>query len=185
MFPYSGNGSRKAEPGGIRSLLFQDDPWNAERVMILASASKEASQEQNVFYLSISNWSRPAFNSTLCQYFFEHQTGMHLSNTGCRVNRLNAAASEFELQVLLKIVTSCGLYITSTDKDFLLWTLFCHWVDQNRLLKSNSNRLRESLNLLRSLCDGLNQMNSEHTRTVLATCSVCNLEIQKLTAVER
>lgn len=55
-FPCSGNSSRKAGPGrGSGLCFFQDDPWNAELMMLLASASKEASQEQNVFYLSISN----------------------------------------------------------------------------------------------------------------------------------
>lgn len=117
-FPAAATAAGRQDWGGSALCFAQDDPWNAELVMLLASASKEASQEQNVFYLSVSNWSGPAFNSTLCQYFFERQTGMHLSNSGCRVNRLNTAASEFQLQVLLKIVTSYWLYITHTDKKF-------------------------------------------------------------------
>lgn len=113
-FPAVATAAGRQDQGSLGLCFFQDDPWNAELVMLLASASKEASQEQNVFYLSVSNWSGPAFNSTLRQYFFEHQTGMHLSSSGCRVNGLNAAASKFWLQALLKIVTSYWLYITCT-----------------------------------------------------------------------
>jgi len=91
-------------------------PEMLELVMLLASASKEASQEQNVFHPSISNWTGPAFNSTLCQYFFERQTGIHLSNTGCRVNGLNSAASKFRLQAPLNTVASYWLYTTCTHE---------------------------------------------------------------------
>lgn len=112
--------------------------------MLLASASKEASQEQNVFYLSISSWSGPAFNSTVCQYFFERQ--IHPPNSGCRGNRLNTTASTLQLQ------GRYCLYITCTNKVFLLWANFHHQEDKNRPLKPNADRPRGRLSLPKSLC---------------------------------
>lgn len=130
--------------------------------MLLASASKEASQEQNVFYLSISSWSGPAFNSTVCQYFFERQT--HPPNSGSRGNRLSTAASTSLLQG-----RHC-LYITCTDKVFLLWANFHHQEDKNRLLKLNSDRPGGSLSLPKSLCDGLTQMNTHQASPGCMQC---------------
>lgn len=120
--------------------------------MLLASASKEASQEQNVFYLSISSRSGPAFNSTVCQYFFERQ--IHPPNSGCRGNRLNTTASTLQLQ------GKYCLHVTCTNKVFLLWANFHHQEDKNRPLKPNSDRPRGSLNLPKSVCDGLTQVNT-------------------------
>lgn len=162
-FPAEATAVGRQDQEGSGLCFFQDDPWNAELAMLLASASKEASQEQNVFYLSISNWSGTAFTSTLCQHFFEHQTGLQLSNSDCRASRLKATASGFWLQALLMLVTSHWLYIT--HKVFPLWMNFHHWDDQNRVPESNSNRLRGSLNLPKPLRDDLTQMNSEHIRT--------------------
>lgn len=108
------------------------------------------------------------FNSTVCQYFFERQ--IHPPDSGCRGNRLNAAASTFQHQALLKAVTRYCLYIICTDKVFLLWANFHHQEDKNRLLESNSDRPRGSVNLPMSRCDGLSQINAHQASPSYMQC---------------
>lgn len=70
--------------GEFRCLFLSRWPLKCWAPDVGAAASKEISQEQNAFYLLVSNWSGLAFNSTCHQFFFEHQIGVHLCHTVCR-----------------------------------------------------------------------------------------------------